>query len=264
VALLKARIETLEKITERQRAEIARLKAGGSPADDAGEGENEPETTDPATPDTEEPARPDAEEPDTEEPAAEGPAAEGPAAKKPAPPITYTYRGKERTKQWFDKKYKTYRHQVAMIGDSYRFIDNRSNYTILRFIDNRSNYTILRTPPDTIGAVRSGWGIVTQVIDEDEVFAKAPGVNSPTAYFHLRGIDTSTLVKGSRLRRRDGFLYLGDHEYVDAEGAKRRIQSYRLYKPLTREQFAEALAGGVILKIRVEGYDGRFTFTDEE
>ena len=181
-----------------------------------------------------------------------GSPAEDPAAKRPAPANTYTYRGKKRTEQWFDKMYKTYRTQVAMIGDSYRFVDNRSNYTILRI------------PPDTIGAVRSGWGIVTKVIDDDEVLAKAPGNNSPTAYFHLRGVDTSTLVEGSELRWRHGFLYLGDYEHVEAGGAKRRIQSYRLHKPLTREQFAEALAGGVILKMRVEDPAGRSTFTEEE
>jgi hypothetical protein len=42
-------------------------------------------------------------------------------------------------------------------------------------------------------------------------------------------------------------VYVGTHQYADADGVKHNVQSFAVYQPITRDQFAQALASGLKL-----------------
>ena len=70
-------------------------------------------------------------------------------------------------------------------------------------------------------------------------------LKTPELIFHVIGVDTEGLVDGAAFRAR--LLRIGTYQYSEASGSKKMVAAYAVPAPLAREDFAEALAGGLQL-----------------
>jgi len=114
---------------------------------------------------------------------------------------------------------------------------------------------IWTTPPQP-GSVRwvlgSSWFPSTSVLsivpDGAIVKITIPGmdVSSVDIFIHLEGLGPA-FVDGSPITTQVPVIYTGPYVYGSADGARRTIQSYKPLQPLSREEFAEALRGGIVL-----------------
>jgi hypothetical protein len=60
---------------------------------------------------------------------------------------------------------------------------------------------------------------------------------------HVRGIEPEKAVAGAPFWH-ELLIYTGLHEYTNKRGVKHEIQGFVVYKLVTRDEFAQALAGG--------------------
>jgi hypothetical protein len=67
----------------------------------------------------------------------------------------------------------------------------------------------------------------------------------PELIFHVKGVDTKGLTDGARFNAK--LVCIGTYHYKTVLGAGSTVPSYTVHTPLTKEQFAEALAGGLQL-----------------
>lgn len=61
----------------------------------------------------------------------------------------------------------------------------------------------------------------------------------PELLFHVKGLDTTELIDGSRFTGE--LVYRKPYRFVNSRGTKSTIQSFSIYKPLTKKQFAQAI-----------------------
>lgn len=99
---------------------------------------------------------------------------------------------------------------------------------------------------------RDAQATVLQIVGKDQAIitrpAKAPMVGVPgqdEVLFHVRGIDPMKHIDGTFFN--ELLVYAGTYQYINTVGAKRTIQSFVVYQPITLEQFVAALAGGLEL-----------------
>jgi len=73
-----------------------------------------------------------------------------------------------------------------------------------------------------------------------------PGDDRPAITFHLTGYE-NRLIDGQRPSFKGYFVCAGTYQYTDTLGAKSSVQSFKPLntKPLTKEQFAEAVNSGL-------------------
>ena len=76
-----------------------------------------------------------------------------------------------------------------------------------------------------------------------------PGTGNPPAYFmfHLKGIQTKGLVDGMGLKPDMIVIAAGTYRYTAVSGAVLTVPSYMVPVPLTKQEFADALAKGIKL-----------------
>lgn len=163
------------------------------------------------------------------------------------------YNGRRVTPRWIEMQFERFNDKIAVVDGEYRDIGREVI----------AGSAISDTPPE-VGSARyaaspkvvaiHGRGArprVLQVIDEGEVIVTRqaaaphyPGVPGQTqATFHVKGINTSSLVDDAVLDELM-LIYIGTFRYTAITGATRTIQSYRVYEPLTPEQFRDALDRG--------------------
>jgi len=137
-------------------------------------------------------------------------------------PDEVMYRGKKRSNEWFDEMYKRFFDKIAFVNGKYierGILENR----YARFGQKAE---------------------ILQVINENELL-----VTDEDTIYHVHGV-SGDFVDGEPFPFR-GYLimFTGTYRYVSALGSVKTIKSCKVeqYKPLTREQFSDALNSGYIL-----------------
>ena len=104
-----------------------------------------------------------------------------------------------------------------------------------------------QSPPREVGRYRCMGGYVypfatikvQQIIGPKELLALPPD----DMVIHLKGMSTKGMVTGDYLLQH-WVVYIGPYQYRTTQGGTHTVRSYELYRPLTKEQFADALAKG--------------------
>ncbi len=171
-----------------------------------------------------------------------------------AQPGEVIYQEKKRSKEWFDEMYKRFCGNIVCINGKYF---DKGLLEFQRILHNKL------LPKGTVAKVPSGCK-VQQVLGHGEAliwrkgssFTYSDGVavrmtqRTPEILFHLSGYERQ-LIDGQAIDYKGPLISTGTFEYTDTLGAKRTIQSFRIFKsfyePLTKEQFADALNSGYLL-----------------
>lgn len=166
-----------------------------------------------------------------------------------------TYLGKPQTAEWLDAQYKEFGKKMILVDGKFYPIPP---------LGTTDYHEVGYNEVQEIGEVRrvASGSQVLQVIDQDSVLVNRPGIAGrhaangapvsfavPELIYHVRGIDTKTLVDGVRFKA-GRLMFVGTYRYKDTLGAKRTVASFvslEGLEPITREQFANAMAGGFVL-----------------
>lgn len=180
----------------------------------------------------------------TSQPGQKAPRAEkGSPTGTPALRQTCTYLGRRRTHQWFGKMHGYFADKIILLDGKYKDIGKH-------LVDGWPDLT----PGCRIGTCGySRECQVLQVVDDDELlvhrygraasrdrFTVIPAVSR--LLFHVKRVKTQGLVEGAAFEER--LVCVGTYRYTAPGGAARTVPSYVVHAPLTKEQFADALAGG--------------------
>lgn len=133
------------------------------------------------------------------------------------------YRGEKRSKEWFDEMYKKYFDTIALVG---------GNYIDRGVFENKY--------------ARFGQKAkILQVINENELL-----VTDGDSTYHVHGVVGDYYDDAPFPFRGYIILRTGTYRYTSTLGAAKTVQSCKVYqyKPLTKEQFADALKSGYLLK----------------
>jgi hypothetical protein len=156
---------------------------------------------------------------------------------EPAVPNSYMYKNKVRDDKWFDQMWKTFSDKIACVGGKYLDI----------------GFARLRSYPEEVQAEPPKPGTelrrsrddstIFQVLGKEEVLVRTALYD---VLFYVKGLDTSQLVNGASFPQVD-LVYMGPYTYHASNRATNTIQSFIVYKPLTRDQFAEVLSSDFVL-----------------
>jgi hypothetical protein len=154
----------------------------------------------------------------------------------------FMYRGKPRSKAWFDDAYRRFADQIVRVDGKYLDVG--------KALVGGTEVSVDLVGMNCMASARSVECHVLQVIGKDEVIVSqgfADGRDSivPNSVFHVQGVDTKNLVDGGKFEA--GLVLIGPYHYGAVTGGGAAIPSYAVLTPLTKEQFAEALAGGLQL-----------------
>ncbi len=170
--------------------------------------------------------------------------------KDDAQPGEVIYRGKKCSKEWFDKMYKRFCGNIVCINGEYF---DKGLLEFQRILPNKL------WPKGTVVKFPSGCKVL-QVLGHGEALVIEKGLTlkrttltgeylgtisqGSDTLFHLSGYERQ-LIDEQALSYKGPLLSIGTFEYTDALGARKTIQSFRIFKsfyePLTKEQFADAL-----------------------
>lgn len=156
---------------------------------------------------------------------------------------TYMYLGRPRPQSWFEKTYREYHDKIVNVNGKYLDIGN----LVLRADDIVPEVAAYGKTPANCE--------VMQVLGESEVLIRRPAFrviggaslhsriqaaasSLPELIFHVKGVDTKGLVDGAEFTAQ--LVCIGTYRSGDGS----TIPSYAVYTPLTKEQFADALAKG--------------------
>ena len=190
---------------------------------------------------------------------------ESSSASKPIGRIIY--RGKERDEDWFNRMYERFSDNVAYADGKFynikeglinqktisdesfeigTFVRTPTDCNVYKLLsdgevlimrpESQSTTTIYRTPDGRYG---HEFGIKTATYAQTKIYT------TPELLFHVKGA-TDSVVEGEHFSS-SKLIYIGSYHYQD-----RKIQSFIIYEPLTKEQFAEALRSGFELVNYVE------------
>lgn len=155
----------------------------------------------------------------------------------------YVYRGKVRSQGWFERNYRILCDKIAYVDGTYIDITDIKGFS--------------PHPPDQLGDIRElpkGFGPkILQIVKPGEALIEI----HPIGMFHATGLSekavdkallnnyTTVQVPDERGKNRTVnsiIVYQGLYQYVTLDGGSRTIGSYKICPPMTREQFADALA----------------------
>jgi hypothetical protein len=155
-------------------------------------------------------------------------------AKTSFKPGEIVYRGEKRTQKWFDTMYEKFRDKIVYTNGKYIDIGE----TLLNYDTIESHHmtwpigTPVRLPYTTI---------VVSVIGKGEILITN---RNETVVAHIHGLE-GTFVDGQEFPPNSAlFIYTGTFRYTTAMGAQKTVPSLAVYKPVTKEQFAEAMNSG--------------------
>lgn len=151
----------------------------------------------------------------------------------PAMKSSYVYLGKPVTEAWMKAQYNKFGDKIAKVGNNYFDIGET---TAAASIPNRGIEAISGSPPK-VGSLRFGGG--GKIVD-------TRGKNSAIVQF----LDVAVFVAGipeeknlvSSNTNQLKLIYTGPHE-ID----RQNMQGYQVYKPLTFDDFSDAIRSGFIL-----------------
>lgn len=159
------------------------------------------------------------------------------------------YRGSTRSKLWFDKRYEQFCGNIVCINGEYF---EKSLLGIQNISPNKlwPKGTVVKFPfrCKVLQVLGRGEALVIkkgQTIKRTTFKGKYLGTISrgSDTLFHLRGYEKQ-LIDEQVLYYEGSLISIGTFEYTDTLEAKRIIQSFRIYKPLTKKQFADCLNSG--------------------
>lgn len=169
------------------------------------------------------------------------------------------YHGKKRDRLWFYRMYKEFQNKIAFVDGKYIYIKNKAIDSIPKELVPEG--TLIKNPSGKVLQVlRPGEAIIWQkgtsisfspigggAAPDDLWHRIATSVAStPDIFYHVKGYKDK-LVDDQSFSYNGCLVSAGTFEYTDISGAKRTIQSFAVYEPLTREQFADAINSGFIL-----------------
>jgi|GEM_PF-3337645 len=151
--------------------------------------------------------------------------------------VKYMYLGKQRTKAWFDKMYEKFADKISVVDGKYYDIGE----DILRM------RWVWKKPPEIGGLRCSGeMGKIVQSIADHEARVESRLWGTPeTVRYYVSGISKDKNIADNKFEVL--LVYTGPYRYVTTMGASQAIQGYAVYRPLTKEQFQEAIASGITL-----------------
>jgi len=184
-------------------------------------------------------------------------------------PVTvkkHFYRGIPRSTEWFEKQYEFFKGKIVRVGKEYRDIgDPRLQYGEVEQRRPRRGTELRRAPKDAI---------VFNILADDSLIIYRPGRKAvdlfpaygpdnvrarieaehqaailyperPTIWFRVTDV-TKTYITGRKFS--GDLIYEGTYKAYTPGSFPALIQSYRLWRPLTREEFDKVLQSGFILK----------------
>lgn len=186
------------------------------------------------------------------------------------PDETYMYLGKPRSREWMEAMYQRFAYQIVQVDGKYLDVgkalvgasevpavaeigptgETPAGCEVMQVIDNRQ--VLIRRPEFTfrsrvIGGGGGALGAMHRMIQEG-----AASVHRDELLFHVSGVDTKNLLDGAKFNAK--LVSIGTYSYESVAGGPVTVPSYTVHRPLTREQFAQALASGVRLVsyVRIE------------
>ena len=160
----------------------------------------------------------------------------------------YTYRGRTVTRAWMGSAYRAFQDKIAHVDGEWRDIGKAK----------LSKPGLMQTPPDEgkgaarLPSVVEQWrgrdahARVMEKVADGEAILRVPAgrgadLLQEKVTFHLKGLDTSKHLVGAYWH--GWMLYVGFHKW-----GGREVQSFAVYEPLSKEQFAACLASGFVLR----------------
>ncbi|MCX5672383.1 MAG: hypothetical protein NTU94_13790 [Planctomycetota bacterium] len=186
-----------------------------------------------------------------------------PAAQAPKPSDGCTYKGKPRNEMWFEAMYARFSNKIACVDGKYVDVGlARLHGLQVQGKEPPTPGTELRTAPahsEVFQVLGKEEALVRRAASQGRIIGggsgpasawgsiAAAGLSVPEVLFHVKGLDTARLVDGADFPDKIDLLYVGTYTYDTPIGATNTLQSFRVYKPLTREQFAKALGSSFAL-----------------
>lgn len=175
-----------------------------------------------------------------------------PAAESPPGAATYAYKGCQVSAAWLDQQYAYFKDKIAVVDGKFYDIGKALVQIALahHFPLNGWPCYVTETPP-AVGEARLSAPVPTSYRPYDilthatvlQVVGKDEAIISGKLLFHVQGIDPEKQIDGTPFEE-VLLVYVGTYQFVNTMGAKRTVQSFVVYQPVTREQFAKALADG--------------------
>jgi regulator of replication initiation timing len=147
-------------------------------------------------------------------------------------PNDIVYNGKKRSRKWFDEMYERFHDKIAFIDNNY--VDIGEEILDLHGIwvnDPRSEKRRMGVAP-----YRS---TVLSVLGDGEVLINYEYEN----ILHIRGVEHN-FVDGEPWPNGTPLIRAGNFDYTASNGRHKTVWSFVVYKPLTKEQIAEAIRSG--------------------
>lgn len=166
------------------------------------------------------------------------------------------YRGKQRTQKWFDRMYERFYDKIAYADGKY--------YDIQEGMLNQKMINEEPLPTGTFAETPDNCKVYKTLTNREVVIIRPASENSTTVYqpalpygqraassktyvhttpellFHVKGI-ADNVTEGNPFST-NKLISIGVYAYED-----RKIQSFIVCEPLTKEQFAEAIKSGFVL-----------------
>lgn len=141
-------------------------------------------------------------------------------------PKRWTYNDRKVDDEWMQGMHKRFADKIAEVDGRF--------YDVGRELLEKPPVT---ANPPAVGALRDVTGKIVKTLEEDSALVQqtTPGTRAVT--FYVRGLDPKRTVVDADFQ--DRVIYTGTH---DDEGEK--IQAYKVFEPLTREQFDAAIESG--------------------
>jgi hypothetical protein len=179
----------------------------------------------------------------------------GPVDRSGFPAKAYSYRGSFRSEKWFEAAYLKYGPYVATFdGKSPCWTGGLIQCELCLLSRGKISPGLIGTEPPEVGKILTATAKVVQVLKDGEVLASTTeAVTDETIFIHLKGLNTKNLTDGSVIGALL-FQYLGPHSYVNKDGVKKTVQGYAVCRPVSRQEFAQVLAKGFVLKDYTKDY----------
>lgn len=151
------------------------------------------------------------------------------------PNIGIVYKGKTRDNNWFENMYSRYSNLIVLYNNKYEYIDDLPPVNVFN--------------PTTWHDPRFYAWKVLSVINNNEILIRHVG--GVETIYHICGLN-GNYVDDAIFDENKIFIYTGTYKYASAFGANNTVSSFCAYKPLTREQFAEAINEGFMFDRHVK------------
>ncbi len=158
-------------------------------------------------------------------------------AKSADPTGTIRYKGRIVNSAWIDRQY-------ALFADKISKVDGRY-YDIGR--DVLREGWIPKTPPP-IGSMRRPGekGKIFQAFTKDEALVSSGPLGTwKTRTYYVRGVPPKININGTPFDA--PLIYTGPYRYKSVGGTSQTVQGYMVYRPVMRDEFAEAIRSGLEL-----------------